>query len=183
MLQPFSALTDEQLVVLVQNTDSGDAFSNLVSRHQSALLSFLIRFTADPSLADDLSQDALLKAYQNISQFKHKSSFKTWLFSIAYREFLHSKRKASAISRLIDAFKIQVQNSHYVDLDIGLDIQKALKQLGEKERATILLCDGCGMSHSEAAETMGAPLGSVKTYIKRARENLNTILGADYERN
>jgi RNA polymerase sigma-70 factor (ECF subfamily) len=61
----------------------------------------------------------------------------------------------------------------------SLDLRAALATLSEEERAAALLCDAAGFSHAEAARVMGAPLGSVKTYVARARERLRAALSAD----
>ena len=63
--------------------------------------------------------------------------------------------------------------------DDALSLQRALNNLGAAERAALLLCDACGMSHSEAAKTMSVPLGSLKTYVQRAREKMRQAMNCD----
>ena len=171
-------LTDPQLVVIVQTTGDSRAFSELVCRHQANLLAFLIRSTGSYSLAEDLAQETFIKSYDKISSFKQSSSFKTWLFSISYREFLQSKRKANAFSKMIERFKQSISSDDFVttDLDLNIDLQKVLNELSPQQRAAVLLCDACGMSHSEASDAMDVPLGSLKTYVKQARARLNSLL-------
>ncbi len=166
----FSELPDERLVMLVQATGESAAYTELVVRHQGALLAFLHRFTGNRALAEDLTQDAFLKAYQKINLFREDATFKTWLFSIGYREFLQHTRKSGVISRVLQAFHLQSTTETAGPTPAGIDLDKALAQLPEKERAALLLCDVFGMTHTEAAQAMATPLGSVKTYVQRARK-------------
>ncbi len=170
----FTSLSQERLVILVQNTSDGDAFSLLLRPHQAPLLAFLTQLTNNASLAEDIRQETLLKAYLNISKYQAKSSFKTWLFGIGYKEFLQANRKIVRFSRLVSAFEGFVRDSHLPDIGGDLDIQNALNKLSHTERAAILLSEVCGLTHVEVATTMNAPLGTAKTYIKRAKDKLNT---------
>ena len=174
----FAKLTEERLVILVQNTSDGDAFSYLVTQHESALLAFLTRFTGNESHAADLCQETLIKAYTKIKKFTAKSSFKTWLFSIAYNEFRQSHRKAASYSKLMSELEDgSVQAQHEPNIGASLDVQDALNRLSHDERAAVLLSEAIGMTHTEIAKAMGAPLGTVKTYIKRAKDSLYKRLG------
>lgn len=116
-----------------------------------------------------------MRGFQNIHRFRGGSSFRTWLFAIAYREFLQDRRKARAAGRLEERLA-EVGVDAPPDPGAALDLQRALQMLGTPERAAVLLCDACGMSHSEAALAMDAPLGSVKTYVKRGRAKLQAAL-------
>jgi RNA polymerase sigma-70 factor (ECF subfamily) len=182
-MNEFSQLTDSQLVVIVQTTGHNKAFSELVLRHQSKLCAFLNRSTGSRSMAEDLTQETFIKSFNKISSFKQDSTFKTWLFSIGYREFLQSKRKSSAFMKMIERFKESVNPTHSsnIDLDLNIDLQSALNELSKQQRAAVLLCDACGMSHTEASIAMDVPLGSLKTYVKQAREKLNVKLSSNTE--
>ena len=175
------ALSDIELVTLAKATQSEAAFAELVRRHQAGLRAFLRKFTRDGAEADDLAQDTLLKAYRGIQGFEGGASFRSWLYAIAWREFLQGKRKSAANDRLAreaaPAAEDEIDNSSVSELSI--DLQRALASLEENERAAILLCDAAGMSHAEAASALGAPLGSVKTYVARARERLRAALAAE----
>lgn len=164
------------MVILVQATRDADAYGELARRHQASLRAFLWRLTADAGRAEDLAQDALLAGYRNVDRFEGAASFRTWLFAIAYRGFLQGRRKAGVISRLIEAVKREPAPAAAAQADMSLDIQRALARLEPKERAALLLCDACGMSHSEASEAMAAPLGSVKTYVQRARDKMRAAM-------
>ena len=167
--------------MLAKATQSEAAFAELVRRHQAGLRAFLRKFTRDGAEADDLAQDTLFKAYRGIQGFEGGASFRSWLYAIAWREFLQGKRKSAANDRLAreaaPAAEDEIDNSSVSELSI--DLQRALASLEENERAAILLCDAAGMSHAEAASALGAPLGSVKTYVARARERLRAALAAE----
>lgn len=177
----FKQLSDNQLVALVQSTKDGDAYSELVNRYQISLYVFIYRYTNEKYLAEDLTQDTFIKAYEKISRFKSNSQFKTWLFSIAYREFLQSKRKENTIQRLMSKVKQNTSQKYLSKLDVSIDVNNALKQLSDNQKAVVLLCDGSGMSHVEASTVLEMPLGSLKTYIKQARVIMYNYLEDKHE--
>jgi RNA polymerase sigma-70 factor (ECF subfamily) len=166
-------LSDIDLVTLAKAARGSAAFETLVKRHQAPLRAFLIRMTGNPAEADDLAQESLIKAYRGLDGFRGGASFRSWLFSIAMREAAQARRKEAA------------QNRHAADdradeiaepAEFSLDLQNALARLSGEERAAVLLCDAAGFSHAEAANAMSAPLGTVKTYVARAREKLREIM-------
>lgn len=172
-------LADMDLVVLARAAPGGAAFDALARRHQGPLRAFLRRLTGDAALADDLAQDALLKAFRGISGFRGGSSFRSWLFAIAMNELNMLRRR----DRARPAFVAMPEDAEPTGEDprdsMSLDLQAALAALTVEERAAALLCDAAGFSHAEASRVMGAPLGSVKTYVLRARERLReALLGA-----
>lgn len=173
-------LSDIDLVMTAKAAGDDTAFAILVRRHQGRLRAFLIRLCADASLADDIAQDTFLKAYAALTSFKGGGSFRSWLCAIAYREFLQHRRKAGAAARIEDALKSQAGHSNHnangLEAGLSMDLRRALAQLEDKERAALILCDAMGMSHSEAATTLTAPLGSIKTYVTRARDKMRIAL-------
>ena len=172
----FKQLSDSQLVALIQSTADSNAYSELVSRYQMSLFAFIYRYTNEKYLAEDITQDAFIKAYEKISLFKGKAQFKTWLFSIAYREFLQSKRKDNALQKLLKKFEQHTSQKYLSKLDTRIDINNALKRLSDNQRAVILLCDASGMTNNEASVILQMPLGSLKTYIKQARSIMRNYL-------
>ena len=167
-------LNDIDLVTLAKAARSSAAFETLVRRHQAPLRAFLIRMTGDAALADDLAQEALIKAYRGLEGFRGGSSFRSWLFSIAMREVLMAKRKDAADRKLAAASGGEENRAE--PEEFSLDLQRALAGLASEERAAILLCDAAGFSHAEAASVLGAPLGTIKTHVARARDKMKTAL-------
>jgi RNA polymerase sigma-70 factor (ECF subfamily) len=177
----FKQLSDSQLVALVQSTTDTNAYSELVSRYQTSLFAFIYRYTNEKYLAEDITQDAFIKAYEKISLFKGQAQFKTWLFSIAYREFLQFKRKESSFKKLLGKFELHTSKKYLSKLDTHIDLNNALKRLSDNQRAVILLCDAGGMSNNEASTILEMPLGSLKTYIKQARSIMRNYLNGEEE--
>ncbi|HBS32540.1 MAG TPA: hypothetical protein DEA40_12500, partial [Parvularcula sp.] len=83
--QASMELSDIDLVILAKAARDSAAFETLVKRHQAPLRAFLVRLTGEPALADDLAQEAFLKAYRALDGFRGGASFRSWLFSIALR--------------------------------------------------------------------------------------------------
>ncbi len=173
------ALSDIDLVMLAKASQDETAFAELVRRHQAGLRAFLRRLGPDNWHADDLAQEAFFKAHSRLSGFQGGASFRSWLYAIAWREFLQAKRKAGAHGRAAAALAAEplvADVAREFGADLSLDLKRALGRLEESERAAILLCDAAGLSHGEAAAALGAPLGTVKSQVARAREKLRAAL-------
>lgn len=172
-------ISDIDLVMLAKVGQDDTAFAELVRRHQAGLRAFLRKFAADDAYADDLAQETLIKAYRGVAGFQGGASFRSWLYAIAWREFLQGKRRKKADGRLAEALAADDRDGSRAGeaaSGLSLDLQRALARLEETERAALLLCDAAGMSHAEAATALGAPLGSVKTYVARARGKMRAML-------
>ncbi len=173
------AANDMELAGLVAATGDRRAFSQLVVRHQTLVRAMLTRMTGNHALADDLAQDAFIKAYRKIATFSGKGSFKSWLCRIAYTEFLQSARKRKAAAAALERYKahqdIEERQQNW-DAGDAMDLDRALSHLSEVERTVIVLCFSSGMSHSEAAEVTGLPLGTVKSHINRGKAKMRALL-------
>ncbi len=172
-------LDDPQLVLLVQATGDVKAYEELVRRHQPGLLAFLASLSGDSPQVDDAMQRALLKAYQKIEQFGHRSSFKTWLYKIAYREMAMLHRREPPPSATAPGHERSAPAVEVPTHDLKLDLQAALTELSPEERTAVIMCDAFELSHREAADAMARPLGTVKTYVRRARAKLARALGLE----
>lgn len=174
-------MNDIELVAMAKAARNEAAFAELVRRHQARLRAFLHRLCGDGFLADDIAQDTFMKAHSSLASFRGGGSFRSWLYAIAYREFLQSKRKSKAAARLEQALKTQAAYSggeEKIEAGMSIDLRRALMTLDEPERAALLLCDAAGLSHTEASAATGVPLGSIKTYIARGREKMREALSA-----
>lgn len=175
-------VSDEELVALVIAARDQRAFGELVRRYQGLVRSMLARLCGNRALADDLAQEAFTRAWTKIGSFSGKGSFKSWLCSIAYREFLMSARKRKAADKVLEQLTREQKEDSVAASPVAgetLDLDRALKGLSEEERAAVVLCYACGFSHSDAAEAMGAPLGSVKSWVNRGRDKMKERLGAN----
>ena len=165
--------SDEELTALVMATKNVAAFGELVRRHQGVVRGMLHRMCRNHALADDLAQDTFIRAFEKIGSFLGTGTFKSWLCSIAYTEFLKSARKRKSTDRAMERFGSGMEDSE-APRDMGnvVDLDRALTTLKDEERVAVVMCYSCGMSHSEAAEATGMPLGTIKSHVNRGRAKL-----------
>lgn len=170
-------LTDADLIARVLVNEDQHAFGELVRRHQSSVRGLLRQLTRnDLALADDLAQDAFVRAYKNIRSFRGEARFSTWLYRIAYNCFREDARRRKELVG-IDEDQWQAEmDPQTVDPALRQDLMHALNLLPLHERSAVLLCCQDGLSHDEAARVLQIPLGTVKTNVLRGREKLKKIL-------
>ena len=170
-------LTDADLVARVLVDDDQHAFGELVRRHQSSVRGLLRQLTrTDVALADDLAQQAFLRAYKNIRSFRGEARFSTWLYRIAYNCFREDARRRKELVG-IDEEQLQTQHDPQVaNPALRHDLMRALNLLPLNERSAVLLCCQNGLSHDEAARVLDIPLGTVKTNVLRGRDKLKRML-------
>ncbi len=147
------------------------AFGRLVARHQSSIRALARRLTRSAADGDDIAQAAFLTAWRRRSTWRG-GSFRSWVCTIAYREFLHA--------RIAPSPELNAEETEGEAGESGerLDLKRAMAVLEEGERAAVALCLGAGLSHAEAAVAMGAPLGTVKSWVLRGRAKLQKALAA-----
>lgn len=167
---------------LAEKAAGGDraAYSELVRRHQGTVRGLMRRLTGGHQAdADDLSQAAFLRAWTQIGTYSG-GQFRSWLCTIAYREFLQAKRKVKAQMRISDAVNALGVDISYTDTKAAsVDMDNALRSLSDEQRIAIVLCVSAGMSHSEASIATGWPLGTVKSHVLRGKAALQASL-VDY---
>lgn len=142
------------------------AFAVLVREHQSALRRFTRRLAGDEG--DDIAQEAMVKAWRAIGQYRGDAAFPTWLQRIALRLYLDRRRTAPA--------PVPEPAIPPADPDQRIAIDAALAALPERERIAAVLVFAEGHSHGEAAGMMGVPLGTLKSLVARARTRLLPLL-------
>lgn len=147
------------------------AFGRLVARHQASVRALSRRLTRSAADGDDIAQAAFLTAWRRRSTWRG-GSFRSWVCAIAYREFLNSRRNTASDAEVEDMPGDAGQGGE------RLDLMRAMGALDASEQAAIALCLGAGLSHGEAALAMGAPLGSVKSWVLRGRAKLQKALAA-----
>lgn len=171
MTQP---LVDRHDVELAASGAAGGRreFGELVRRHGSAVRGLLRRMGAQPSLADDIAQDAFIQAFERCAEFRGEGTFAAWVKRIAAR--LYIKRVAKEAR-----YVAEVETEETVSApDPGglMDLDEALKTLSEPERLCVSLCHGAGMAHPEIATALNLPLGTVKSHVKRGLDKLRARL-------
>jgi len=161
-------------VVAKQDTK---AFGELVRRHQSQIRNFLRKLTRDNVLADDLSQDCFLHAWNKIHTYAGRGSFIGWLLKVAYTTFLQSKRKSNRYHEILEEIgHAEDINEERVsrDSDEINDLDKFLAVLSTEERAVMILSYACGLSHREIGDATDMPIGTIKSIIFRGKEKIRT---------
>jgi RNA polymerase sigma factor (sigma-70 family) len=172
-------LTDADLVARVLVDDDQHAFGELVRRHQSSVRGLLRQLTRnDIALADDLAQEAFLRAYRNIGSFRGEARFSTWLYRITYNCFREDARRRKELVGIDESQWQREIDPQTVDPGLQHDLMHALNLLPLHERTAVVLCCQNGLSHDEAARVLDIPLGTVKTNVLRGREKLKRTLAA-----
>jgi RNA polymerase sigma factor (sigma-70 family) len=176
-------MTDEDDRIRLARTGEGSesAFNQLLDEHQAALRSFLRNLLGNDADADDVAQETFLAAWTMARSFAGHASVRTWLFAIAWRQAKMAQRGWGRQRRRDRAYA-EFRETHgplEPPPDDGAAIREALAGLPLDQRAAIVLCLGCGMTHKEAAESLGAPVGTIKSHIARGRARLQEALGDD----
>jgi RNA polymerase sigma factor (sigma-70 family) len=181
---------------LVRRARKGDlaAYDDLVKRYQERIYATIYHMTSNHEDANDLAQDSFIKAFQALKSFKGGSTFYTWLYRIAVNKTINflKQRKNRTHMSLND---IDFNAEHDVDLialisektprrDAGLNelqkkLNEALLKLSEPHRLVVVLHDVQGQSHEEIAEIMDCNIGTVRSRLFYARQQMQAEL-ADY---
>ncbi len=158
---------------------AGDAaaFAALVRAHQGYLRKLLGRICrGDPARADDLAQEAFVRAWRALPGFRGEARFRTWLTRLAYSSLAAER---PGLPPQEDAAEAAGAHSDFAPgADWRIDLDRALATLSEPQRHALLLTYGADLSHSEAAQVLGWPLGTLKTQVLRAKARLRAQLDA-----
>lgn len=181
--------SDAQLVERVQRGDKR-AFDLLVVKYQHKVLKLISRLISNPSEAEDVAQDAFLKAYRALKSFRGDSAFYTWLYRIAINT---AKNALVSRGRRAVDFNVDLQDPEQYEVqarltegdtpegmllteEIRQTVQHAMQDLPEDLRTAITLRELEGLSYEEIAEAMECPVGTVRSRIFRAREAIDKKL-------
>jgi len=178
--QSVASAHDLELVALGATGDRR-AFGELVRRHSSAVRGLLRRMGADGATADDVAQDAFLAAFEQISDFRGQGAFQAWVKRIAARLYVKRWRREARDALLTDTGEgaMSAQASAEGGAATRIDLDAALATLSAPERVCVSLCYGAGLSHAEAAAALNAPLGTVKSHVKRGLDKLRARLAPE----
>jgi RNA polymerase sigma-70 factor, ECF subfamily len=175
---------DQQLVERVQRGDKG-AFDLLVLKYQRKIFRLLSRLIRDSAEVEDIAQEAFIKAYRALPNFRGESAFYTWLYRIAIntaKNHLVSQGRRAPTSTEADIEEAETfdDGDHLRDLNtpdsmllskqVGEAVNRAIDKLPQDLRTAIVLREIEGLSYEEIAESMGCPIGTVRSRIFRARE-------------
>ena len=153
-----------------------DVFIAHVEREQEALRGFLLALCCgNKDDADDLAQDALVKAYLSLAGYQEKGQFRSWLFKIAYNNFLNHKASCRTMESLDEARTLVSSTATDSSFE-HQDLYLALRTLPPKVRSAITLFYLNGYSIKEIAKITDASEGAVKTQLSRGRDKLKAKL-------
>jgi RNA polymerase sigma-70 factor (ECF subfamily) len=170
----FRAVEDTDLISRVRRGDV-EAYNLLVSRWEKRVFNYLLRLTASPDDALDLSQDAFLKAYQNIRKLDDPARFGPWLYRIAHNEAYSLFRKRRPETTLEDACPERNPAPGF-PLDLSLAVTAALDRLNPEQREAVVLKVYEGFKFEEMAEVLGCPVSTVKSRLYTALDLLKADL-------
>jgi RNA polymerase sigma-70 factor (ECF subfamily) len=178
--------SDLSLINKFKNGDTS-VFEEILLTYQDKIYNLCRYMLKNAHDAEDAAQDVFLKAYQNLNKFKPDSSLYTWLYRIVVNTCIDYKRKPL----LESLFKSSKEGDEFVvdhpadspsperlyeSKQISNAIQLALGRLSEKLRTVIVLKDIEGLSYEEISEVLDVSIGTVKSRISRAREELKKLL-------
>jgi RNA polymerase sigma-70 factor (ECF subfamily) len=175
----FAELLAKLDAALGETGDRGDAeFKRLLVAVLPALRRFTVSLTRDPVAADDLVQDNILRACRSRDRFEPGTNLEAWTFTILRNAFYRSRRKARDLqdedgSRTARLATLPDQAGH---LDLQ-DVRSAIERLAPMMREALILVAIENLTHEEAAAVMNCRIGTVKSRVWRAREQLARMLG------
>jgi RNA polymerase sigma-70 factor (ECF subfamily) len=196
---PGTPMSDRDIdLQLVERVRQGDqrAFGILVEKYQRKLMRLLSRMVRDQHEVEDIAQEAFIKAYRALPQFRGDAAFYTWLYRIAVntaKNYLSSRNRSMPTvsdqamndddepdERLV-AQDISTPETELLSKQVAIAVNQAVDALPQELRQAITLREIEGMSYEEIADTMACPIGTVRSRIFRAREaiaaKLRPILG------
>ena len=190
--------TEESDLVLVKRVQRGDksAFDLLVRKYQHKVVKLVLRYVRNPAEAEDISQEAFIKAYRALPQFRGDSAFYTWMYRIAINTAKNSLASRDRSPIAYDLDLTDPEESHSVqsrlqdpDTPEGMAlteeirgiVNSAIDALPEELKTAIVLRELDGLSYEEIAAAMECPVGTVRSRIFRAREAIDKRLREVFE--
>jgi RNA polymerase sigma-70 factor, ECF subfamily len=183
---------------LIQRVQAGQraAFDVLVRRYQQKVFNLVLRYVREPMEAEDVTQEAMIKAYRALPGFRGDSAFYTWLYRIAINT---AKNRLSAASRkMFERLPVDEDgdSTGFVDSRLSDDatpervllseeiqdtVNQAMQELPDELRQAIVMRELDGLSYEEIAQAMECPVGTVRSRIFRAREAIDRRLRPIFE--
>jgi RNA polymerase sigma-70 factor, ECF subfamily len=168
---------EQELIARSLDGDSA-AYGQLVDRYKNALYRHCFAIVRDEDIAEDIAQEAFIAAYYKLRTYNPHYRFSTWLFKIATNKALTWLKKAKREVRADDNTIARIASHHPGPDDHALhsELRGAIEALKPKHRAVISLYYWHGLSYDEIATALASPLGSVKVWMRRAKQQLKKEL-------
>jgi len=188
--------------ILVDRFKNGDAaaFDEMVARYWTRIYSMVNQLLRNPQDAEEVTQDAFIRAHRGLENFRGDSAFSTWLYQIAtnlarnrYWYWWRRKRDKSVsidaplggdgdatLADIIPA-EVETPDDIAVTQEFVARIARGMERLGAKHREILILRNVKNLSYEEIADILGISIGTVKSRIARARESLRAKMGDDFK--
>ena len=156
----------------------------LYEQHVDRIFRLALRMTGSAEMAEDLTQDVFMRAFERLHQFRGESGLGTWLHRVAITVILNAiaKRKAAAAREVpLESSVLAASRSGAIELDVRDRVRAAVAQLPEELRVVVLLYDVEGYQHNEIADMMGISAGACRMRLLRAHQLLRTMLPLERE--
>ena len=189
----YVKLSDQEVVARAREGREA-AYRELIRRYERPVFSLVFRMLRDRELAEDLTQETFVKALNAVESYRPEFKFSSWIFKIANNAAIDHLRRRELLTlslegspnavtpEAMEATALQIRSSTETPLqelearELGGQIEAAIASLRPEYRSCILLRHVEGRAYEEIAEILDLPLGTVKTYIHRARNELRTRL-------
>ncbi|MBT8197024.1 MAG: sigma-70 family RNA polymerase sigma factor [Acidimicrobiia bacterium] len=170
----YPALSDSDLVEMAP--DDLEAFGELVRRHQDFVFGAAMRIVRNPVMAQDVAQDAFIRAYKALPEFRGDAQFRSWVYRIASNLALNTvqRNREKPTDLIPDAGTPASRGpAHQTEMaELRGAIENAVDELSEELRVPLVLREFGGLSYQEIADETGLPLNTVRTRILRGRRAL-----------
>ncbi len=173
-------LSCEEEPTLISRAKEGDtsAFEILYRQNVARIYALCLRISADKNIAEELTQDVFVKAWENLNSFREESLFSTWLYKIAVNTSLQELRKRKRWISRFKNFSGLLNFDKKVSISVGtsIDLNNAISYLPEKARLVFILHDIEGYRHDEIADLLSIKTGTTKAQLHRARKLLREAM-------
>lgn len=189
----YRSLTDQEVIARAREGREA-AYRELIGRYQRPVLSLIFRLVRDRELSEDLAQETFVKVLNALDRYDPNQKFSSWIFKIAHNTAIDQLRKKEVATLSLDGSphaestdeaeatlftavsSDETPEEFTASREIGSEIERALATLRPEYRTVVILAHVEGRPYEEIAEIMELPLGTVKTFIHRARNELKKSL-------
>ncbi len=189
----YASIDDKQLAAQAAQGREG-AYRELLGRYERPVFSLVYRMVRDRTLAEDLAQEAFIRAFNAIHSYNPRYKFSSWIFKIANNHTIdhlrrkrldtvsihgspHASTQEEAVQTSVVVESSDENPEEFVEhRELGSLIEQAIGELRPEYRSVVLLRHVEGYSYDEIADILDLPLGTVKTYLHRARSELKEAL-------